>query len=73
VKPTSPATFGVAITSPEPTMEAVIIRPGPMLRRMAAQWRGADCVAGVAELICGGSERTLELVQTLFLPGSAEK
>ena len=44
-----------------------------MLRRMEAQWRGADCVVGVVELICGGSERTLELVQTLFLPGSAEK
>ena len=40
VKPALAPSFGVTISSPEPTIVAVMIRPGPIWRRIAAGPRG---------------------------------
>ena len=42
LKPYSAPTLGVAINSPEPTMQAVIMRPGPRCLRMPRQSFGAS-------------------------------
>ena len=42
VKPFFAPTTGVAINSPEPTMQAVMIRPGPRCLRMPPQCVGAS-------------------------------
>ena len=42
-KPASAASFGVAITSPEPTIEAVRISPGPTCRKICPKLLGASC------------------------------
>ena len=43
LKPYSAPTLGVAINSPEPTMQAVMIRPGPRCLRVPRQSVGASC------------------------------
>jgi hypothetical protein len=48
VKPALAPSFGVTISSPEPTMEAVMIRPGPSWRTMPLTEVGAGCVCVAA-------------------------
>ena len=45
VKPTSEASAGVAISSPEPTMVAVMISPGPRCLMMPRRVVGAGLVS----------------------------
>src|SRR5688572_23847586 len=64
LKPASPASFGVTMSSPEPTIDAVRMRPGPMCRRITSQWVGASRgeesdsgIAGVYRKIRRGSKQ----------------